>query len=173
MTRTGIVSAPVPEGRITPSGSLIGNIFPQNYVEFSAHGNRVTWTINVRGANNAPTTWSLKARFLDVLESAYGPQYSQPELLPFTEMQTQNFIAEKVGFGKPSLAISSLPKSAGDWGVIADNTDNLGGGTMATVQRTVTTFNRRHKLAFQLDYTGTIVPEINVYTQFHIWSSNG
>lgn len=171
MSRTGITSAPVFEGRLTPTGTNIGLIHPQNYVEFAAQGNRVTWSINVRGANNSPTSWSLKVRLLDVLESAFGPQYSQPELVPFSELQTRTYVTEGVGFGKPSADLASLPKSAGTWGVIADSTDGLGGVNHANIQRTVHTFNRRHKIEYAIDYTGTTEPELNVYTQFHIWST--
>ncbi|QCR40087.1 hypothetical protein C1N74_06385 [Microbacterium sp. SGAir0570] len=87
-----------------------------------------------------------------MIEHTFGPQYSEPQNVPFTELQTATYVAEKRGFGKPNAPIDSLPASAGAWGVIADQGDGLGGSTTATIVRSVRTFNPRCRIELRLTF---------------------
>lgn len=162
MGRTHVILAAVPENRIYGDGILTGLVFPQNYVEWTVDGTEVTWTINVRGATGDPTSWSLEARFLDIVEHTSGPQYSEPQTVPFTELQTRTYVEEGVAWGKADAAIDTLGKNAGAFAVIADNSQGLGGAVSTTITRTVRCFNRRHKLELRPTFAGGTTPGLVV-----------
>lgn len=168
MGRHNVHLAGVSDNFLHADGRLSGLIFPQNYVEFSADGTKVTWTINVRGVAGSPSSWQLRARFLDVVEHTYGPQYSEPQLVPFTELQTQSYIREKAAWGKPDVPVADLSKNAGEFALIADNTDGLGSGVALTVTRTVEVFNRRHKLELAFSATGGTDPAAVLALSSHV-----
>lgn len=150
MPRTHVILSAVSDNRVKADGSTTGLFFPQNYVDFQQDGDWVTFTINVRGVTAGPAEWTIEARLHDVLEHTFGPQFSEPQLVPFTELQTRAHVLEQRGFGKPNAPIDSLPASIGAWGVIADHTDGLGGSTTATISRTIRTFNPRCKVELRL-----------------------
>lgn len=139
------------------TGSLSGLIFPVNRLEFAAYGREVDWSINVRGVSGSPTSWSLKARFLDVQEHSYSPQFAYPEQRPFTLLQTGTDVVEGVGWGKPG---GTPEPNAGVLATIADNTDDFSGGKTVYVRRTVRVRNLRHKLELSPTFVGGTDPKL-------------
>ncbi|VXB29364.1 hypothetical protein PSCLAVI8L_130401 [Pseudoclavibacter sp. 8L] len=80
--------------------------------------------------------------------------------MPFSELETANFVAGGVAWGKQSAALTALGKNAGEFQVIADNTDNPTGGNILRFSRTVTNFTLRHKLQLRLTTTGGTDPNL-------------
>lgn len=158
MARTYVFLAAVAENRVYADGNLVGNTFPQNYLEFGVDGSSVTWTMSIRGVTGSPDSWTLEARFLDVNENVSGPQFSVSENVPFSPLDTQNFVRGGVAWGKPNVPVANLGKNAGEFAVVADNTDNISGSNIARVSRTVEVFNTRHKLQIRPTFTGGTNP---------------
>ncbi|MBS3177764.1 MULTISPECIES: hypothetical protein [unclassified Pseudoclavibacter] len=142
-----------------PDGVLNGLIFPQNHVEFE--GRSVTHMVSIRGVVGAPTTWTLEARFLNIIEHSSGPQFGAPEMVPFSELETANFVAGGVAWGKASTPVANLGKNAGEYQAIADHTDNPSSGNILRFSRTVENFSLRHKLQFRFtNVTGGTDPSL-------------
>ncbi|MEW1705939.1 hypothetical protein AB0230_01750 [Microbacterium sp. NPDC089190] len=143
MGKTHIVLAGVVDHRLTATGGKVGLQFPPNRIEFAAEGDEVTWQIRVLDVAGNPDSWSLSARFLDVIEHTTGPQYAKPEMVPFTALQTQYDVVERVGWHRNAPG-AVVPATAGEFGVIAQSGDAL----PTQLSRTVRVRSLRHKIEF-------------------------
>lgn len=165
MGKTHIVLAGVSAHRLNATGGTVGLVFPANRVELAAEGDEVTWQIRVLDVAGSPTSWSLGVRFLDVIEHTTGPQYSTPEMVPYTALQTQYDVVEKVGWHR-NAASPVIPATAGDFGVVAQSGDTL----PAQVSRTVRVRSLRHKIELSPTFVGGTSPTLGVALTYTVRS---
>lgn len=193
------------ENRLTPGAAKTGTRFPVSPIEYAEFGKYTTFQVQVRGVVGAPTNWSLSVRFVSQVANTYGVQYSNPEYVPFNELQTKTYVREGCGWGKPNalpeianpsrdprelitnpaydprptingsdnpaydprgtiinpafdprntVPNSAVPRSAGDFGKIAEIGDTIAAPGYATVTRTVENFTPATRLDFSLVFEG-------------------
>lgn len=124
-------------GLAAPDGSgysttELENYVPQCETRWARMFRKVTYAVSVIGATGtAPTSWTLAARFEQLLAHTQGYQYQFPTWVPLQTEQVERCIAEGVGWYGPG---QSPPAQASSYGIIATETTQAddGSGVLAS-----------------------------------------
>lgn len=131
---------------------------PANFTDAGSWADEATFTLSVVGVRGAPATWSLgvKFQFLQPHAGVNKFQYQQRRWFDLQPDQVETCVIEGVGWYSGNHA---LPV-AGEFGIVADQTDSL--ATPITIQRTVKHFGSDVRIVLDPKFTGGTTPSLSI-----------
>ncbi|VXB74719.1 hypothetical protein [Pseudoclavibacter sp. 8L] len=142
------------QGILRPEGHPIHLVQPPNRVEFAAYGTEVSWLAEIAEVVGTPTAYEIKLKFQTCVETTTGFQYQRPRWVDLDEVSIKSDVVEGVGWH----AAGKAAPVGGAAGVIASTGDTL---PMVT-RRTMRCRDLRHRVAFDLNFTGGTNPGIRL-----------